>query len=216
MMGSATLDWPLEVEFRVASRVHVCRVAASSENAWLDVNMRFFGVSGNLDHRYHDFVRVVLRPLERDIAVIAERRQPPPVLDSSLARGLPASGDGELDELLREAIEKFYDHSPLERKHGLDKLWDAFERLKTLDKPGRKPDSIVALLDRVTQNTAFRQILEQEATALNGIGNTLQIRHYDVGTPRIQESSHIDYLFHRLFAFVYLALAHRSASEPSA
>jgi hypothetical protein len=60
--------------------------------------------------------------------------------------GLPPSGDGELDELLRDAIEKFYDYSPLERQHGLDKLWDAFERLKTLDKPGRKPASLAALL----------------------------------------------------------------------
>jgi len=43
------------------------------------------------------------------------------------------TGDGELDRLLETAREKFFNKSLDVRKEGLEKLWDAWERLKTVE-----------------------------------------------------------------------------------
>ena len=51
-------------------------------------------------------------------------------------------------------------------RESLEKLWDAWERLKTVE-PGRdKKASARALLDQATREPVFRQMIEDEANAL--------------------------------------------------
>jgi hypothetical protein len=63
------------------------------------------------------------------------------------------------------------------RRESLEKLWDAWERLKTLEPGKDKKASTTALLDKVSSEPMFRAYLEHEATRLTEIGNTFMIRH---------------------------------------
>jgi hypothetical protein len=114
--------------------------------------------------------------------------------------------DADLDRLLETAREKFLNRSLEVRKEGLEKLWDAWERLKTIEQGKDKSAQAKAILDKAATEPMLRERLECEARELNFIGNNLMIRHTEVGKPPVVESAHVDYLFHRMFAMVRLLL----------
>ena len=92
------------------------------------------------------------------------------------------------------------------RRESLEKLWDAWERLKTLE-PGRdKRESAGRLLDKAAGEPTLRAKIEEEAIALTNIGNTFMIRHTETDKIPITDSAHIDYLFHRMFSMIRLLL----------
>jgi hypothetical protein len=140
-------------------------------------------------------------------------RLAPPVLRENLRSVIFNTGDDRLDDLLEVAREKFLSHDANARRESLEKLWDAWERLKTLDNPADKKLSIQTLLDNATAEQSFREALEQEARELTRIGNAFQIRHSEIGKAPIEDNSQVDYLFHRLFALMYLILDKRSSTE---
>ena len=140
------------------------------------------------------------------VSVGIVERLAPPVLRDSLRSALFRTTDPDLDDLLEKARSKFLSHDFETRRESLEKLWDAWERLKTLSNPANKKLSIGTLLDKAASESSFRAMLETEARELTRIGNDFQIRHTEVGKPSIQDSEHIDYLFHRLFAFILLIL----------
>jgi hypothetical protein len=57
----------------------------------------------------------------------------PAVLHESLAEAIFHTGDGALDELLETARHKFLNRGIDVRRESLEKLWDAWERLKTVE-----------------------------------------------------------------------------------
>lgn len=116
------------------------------------------------------------------------------------------TGDDQLDNLLIGARVKFLDPRLNIRKEALEKLWDAWERLKTLELPTDKKQSIQILLNKATSEPAIYSLLDAEARELTNIGNNLMIRHTEVGKTPIAESEMIDYLFHRMFSMVLLLL----------
>jgi hypothetical protein len=136
-------------------------------------------------------------------------RLAPPVLRESLRAAVFQTGDKALDDLLEKARSKFLSHEPDIRRESLRELWGAWERLKSLDNPANKQLSIAAILDRVASESLFRAALETEAKELTRIGNNFQIRHTELDKPAILESAHVDYVFHRLFAFILLILGKR-------
>ena len=118
------------------------------------------------------------------------------------------SGDQILDDLLASARAKFRSPDPVVRRDALDKLWDAWERMKTLWAPDEsKRDSADRMLLRIAPNAAFRQELDGEARALTRIGNTFHIRHSEHIQQTLDKDSHVDYLFTRMMSFILLALA---------
>ena len=135
-------------------------------------------------------------------------RIPHPVLREALAPCNFATGDAELDTILEVARRKFLHCDAQVRREALEKLWDAFERLKTVGPGANKRLQAGQLLDRMagTQSARFRELLETEAVALREIGNGFQIRHSETTQEKVNDSAHVDYLFHRLFAFIQLAL----------
>ena len=134
------------------------------------------------------------------------RRIAPAVLHEALEQGVFNSGDNDLDRLLQTARDKFLHRSLDVRKEGLEKLWDAWERLKTIEVGANKPAQVKAILDKGAAEPVLRERLENEARELNFIGNNLMIRHTEVGKPPITESAQVDYLFHRMFAIIRLLL----------
>jgi hypothetical protein len=133
-------------------------------------------------------------------------RLAPTGLHEILAAQVFGTGDSELDRLLETSREKFLNRSLEIRKEGLEKLWDAWERLKTIEPGKDKKAQATLLLDKAAAEPVLRQHLEEEAHKLTVIGNGLMIRHTEVGKPAITESVQNDYLFHRMFALILLLL----------
>ena len=112
--------------------------------------------------------------------------------------------------MLETARRKFLDPNPAIRLESLEKLWKAWERLKTIEPGKDKKASVTALLDKAAAEATFRDLLEKEARQLTDIGNTFHIRHSETTQVHLQESGHVDYLFHRLYAMIYLLLKSRN------
>lgn len=134
------------------------------------------------------------------------RRLAPEEMREGLVHAVFQTGDTELDALLCVARAKFLSPDPAVRKEGLEKLWDAWERLKTLEDPQDKKRSAQKLIAVVSAEDAWRSILESEARELTEIGNKFQIRHYEIGKVAMENSAQVDYLYSRLFSLMRLLL----------
>ena len=136
----------------------------------------------------------------------------PPVLGEELRRTIFRTGERTLDNMLEECRLKFSDRNPLVRREALERLWDAWERIKSLADPSDKKRSIKIILDATASEPLLRARLEEEATELNSIGNSHLIRHSEVNQVPVIDVDHIDYLFHRLFAMIQLLLRKKAAT----
>jgi hypothetical protein len=134
-------------------------------------------------------------------------RMGPPVLREELVRTIFNTGDRELDRMLEEARRKFLDPDLSVRRDGLEKIWDAWERVKSLERPGEgnKRESTRVILDKAATGE-FRKVIEETAQALTNAGNRLMIRHSETDKEPIADSEEIDYLFHAVFAMILLLL----------
>ena len=119
------------------------------------------------------------------------------------------TGDSVLDNMIDDAQKKFLNPDTKIRKEAIERLWDCWERIKTLENPPNKKKSISTLLDKASTDPDTRMLLEEEARKLTDIGNTFHIRHSEVTQIVISDNSIIDYLFYRLFAFIQMLLSSR-------
>ena len=135
-------------------------------------------------------------------------RLAPVVLREALASAVFQTDDTDLDSLLEAARTKYLNPSLTVRQESLEKLWDAWERLKTIEQPGKdkKASSAKALLKKAATEPNFYKTLEDEAYELTRIGNNFTIRHSETDKVPLELSEHVDYLFHRLFALIRLLL----------
>ena len=136
----------------------------------------------------------------------AQRIIPQPVAQA-LGWQMFDTGETELDRLLEYARSRFLSPKLDDRRDATEKLWDAFERMKTLEPGSDKRAQADALLDRAAApGTKMRAALADEAKALTSIGNSLRIRHSEVTQEMIDLSEQLDWLFVRMFGFLRLLL----------
>jgi hypothetical protein len=134
-------------------------------------------------------------------------RLAPEPLASALRDARFDTGDERLDNHLSSAVTKYLDPDPEVRTEALEELWDAWERLKTVEAPGKKPQSVTKLLDAAADGQPeLRSLLETDAREITDIGNDFHIRHSEVGKAEVVRDEDLDYLFHRAFALVRLLL----------
>jgi hypothetical protein len=135
------------------------------------------------------------------------RRLLPQAIANTISFALFQTGDAETDRLLEAARQRFVSPKPEDRQDALEKLWDAFERLKTLEPGANKRVQADALLDRVApQGSGIREALGREAAELTSIGNSFRIRHSETTQEVLTSLDQVDYLFTRMFAFVRVIL----------
>jgi hypothetical protein len=130
----------------------------------------------------------------------------PVELHESLAEARFNTGDSTLDGLLESARQKFLNRSLDVRRESLEKLWDAWERLKTIEPGGDKKTQAIALLNKSIPEPHFRDRIEREARELTEIGNAFMIRHTETDKIPIADSAQVDYLFQRMFSLIRLLL----------
>lgn len=110
--------------------------------------------------------------------------------------------DEELNQLIKDAKNRFF--NPKDKQIALEKLWDAFERLKTYFEKDKKKSAkkLVSLLSKDFDS----ELINSEFVALTKIGNDFKIRHHEVGKKAVINSHHIDYLFFRMLCLITLSL----------
>jgi hypothetical protein len=133
----------------------------------------------------------------------------PAVLGEALTRTYFHTGDRTLDVMLEESRIKFSDANPLIRREALERLFDCWERIKSLADTNKK-NSIKIILDKTSSEPAFRAVLEREARELTEIGNSHLLRHHETSQTPVVDLQHVDYLYHRLFSIVELIIRKNS------
>ena len=115
--------------------------------------------------------------------------------------------DDDLNEMLTTSCRNILSPNDSVRREALKTLWDAWERLKTINCANKKA-AISELVDQISGSGVprFRRSLHAEARALTDIGNGFQIRHSETNQERLSIVEHIDYLWYRMFAFMHLIL----------
>ena len=99
-------------------------------------------------------------------------------------------------------------------QRALEKIWDAFERLKTYYGTEKK-QSLQRIEDLISQGDEnVKSLIEKEFDNLTNIGNNFEIRHFERGKINIQSKDLKDYLFERcsiLINFVLKSIEGRKA-----
>jgi hypothetical protein len=178
------------------------------------------GYHSGLRHAHLEFDREGgLADLQRDADEILRRsglafamdatgrvkRLAPPVVRDRIQSPLPTTGRPSLDRRLARSIEKYKSPDPIEREEALEKLWDAWDELKTLQ--AKKPEGIETLIAQVADHPRYRQELNDDGLATTKIGNAFQIRHTETDKIPLESSSQVDYFFGRLFNLIWLFLS---------
>lgn len=207
ILGGGSIDWPSDRLQRVALQVDFCVYLAGDDHERLaDYTYGYYGHgSRKISDHLRGFADELLAPLVRDIKRLAEQRPLSAPLAESV-RNRPTSSDAILDGLLADACAAFTDSAPAKQRQGLEKLWDAFERAKTLH-PGRdKKASADALAAAATDDAAMQAVLGAEMKALSDIGNSFHIRHFETNRSPVTDAAQVDYFFHRLLALLQVLL----------
>ena len=131
-----------------------------------------------------------------------------PVLRETLTNQDFDTGDTELDDLLNKSKLKFLDPDPEKRREALEHLWDAWEKLRSLDGQGGVSQRAAAMLDAAAgpASPQFREALHKEAHEIYSLGNNHDIRHRNMHQERLARNEHVDYLFHRMFSLIQMIL----------
>ena len=141
------------------------------------------------------------------------RRLGPPEARQLISDFRPKTGDAELDAKLVDAVARFQSRTSADRQDALEKLWDAFERLKTLEPANDKKASIAKLLDQAVPQAALRNELDSEFRALTIVGNNFTIRHHERDRHEVPDDQARDYLFIRLTALIAFVLRRTGRME---
>lgn len=204
--GTSNIDWPADASKRIGLQLGLCRALVSGEANLLAVLMHHYrGSTTKYAEMLARMAAELLVPLLRDLGRLAEQRPMSEAL-ANVIRERPRSADAHLDTLLDEACSAFRDPAPQSHRRAVEKLWDAWERAKTL-RGSNKAESADLMLDAAAgDNPKFRNELALEAKALSEIGNNFHIRHHETNRTALTEPTHIDYLFHRMLAMLSLVL----------
>ena len=224
MMGRSLLGavpsvtWPLELDaiphnFGALDLIEFCyaRVAQPRREAFHDY-FRHYRLSFNVDAgraEFRDEINGIFAAhgiaFELNEAGQIVRLAPPEVQDI-LNSAQFDTGDADLDRLLNTARVRFLRPREEDRRDGLEKLVDAWERIKTLEEPNDKRRSVTRILDRCAGNPTLRDLLENQARAFTDAGNAFMIRHHEMNKVPLENSEQVDFLFEALFALVYFVL----------
>ncbi|MBU5306875.1 hypothetical protein KQI18_03660 [Clostridioides mangenotii] len=122
------------------------------------------------------------------------------IINSTLAQIQEAG----LKELLQEAA-NYYDKGNI--NIAVEKLWDAFERLKTYYSPNLdKKKSVNKIISNMSGSQEhYKELFEKEFSELTSIGNNFRIRHHETTKINIEDNRHYDYFYRRCISLISVA-----------
>lgn len=122
--------------------------------------------------------------------------------------------DLKLNELINQSLEEIKHPLIKNRTLALEKIWDAFERMKTYYQEHNKKNSANKLITEVSKDTTNLDIiLTAEFKALTEIGNSYHIRHFERSKNSIGSLKHIDYFYYRMLSLIDLCISYINQSK---
>ena len=123
-------------------------------------------------------------------------------IDPKILAEIPEKG---LKELLNEANAYYRSGN---KQIAVEKIWDAFERLKTYYSPTlNKAQSADKIIDNMSNSEPnYKTLYEAEFKALTNIGNNFRIRHHETTKIDITDNRQYDYFYKRCLALVSVAI----------
>lgn len=110
-----------------------------------------------------------------------------------------------LKKLIEDAS-SYFDQGEVEV--AIEKIWDAFERLKTFYSPilDKKRSANKIINDLSSGNDKMEELFAQEFKELTVIGNSFRIRHHEMDKNEITDPRQLDYLYKRCMSLVSVAI----------
>jgi len=109
--------------------------------------------------------------------------------------------------LLNESIRLFKRPNPNSHNLAVDKLWDAFERLKSYYSTLNKRESAEKIIKNMSNaQSEFEKLFNEEFAALTKIGNDFRIRHHELNKIDITDEKHYAYFFNRCLSLIATAI----------
>lgn len=129
------------------------------------------------------------------------------VLNNTIGETVGTITEIGVRDLLDQAI-AFHQHpDDASHKEAMEKIWDAFERLKTyytdLDK---KASASQIVNDMSNGQTEYQKLFTDEFKALTDIGNAFRIRHHETDKIEISDVRFYDYFFNRCLSLIAIAI----------
>ena len=123
-------------------------------------------------------------------------------IDPKILAEIPEKG---LKELLSEANAYYRSGN---KQIAVEKIWDAFERLKTYYSPTlNKAQSADKIIDNMSNSEPnYKTLYDAEFKALTNIGNNFRIRHHETTKIDITDNRQYDYFYKRCLALVSVAI----------
>ncbi|WP_136643614.1 hypothetical protein [Subtercola vilae] len=143
----------------------------------------------------------------------------PAELREALSALNPDTGDIELDKLIENGRQLVASRQSSERLAGIQALWGALERLKTVEVPGKnqKNVSAEALLAHIG-SASLRDAVRTDLNAVTALGNTFRVRHHETHIAELPEDAY-DYFTGRVVTVLHILLSQSrrlvDQSEPS-
>lgn len=147
----------------------------------------------------------LLYELNTDLQVerIVENSPLTPAVESAIA----AVKEAGTRELLQEAILLHRSPCPADIRDAVEKLWDAYERLKTYYTTMNKAKSAEKIVNDMAAGQApYVTLFDTEFRALTKIGNDFRIRHHETDKVEITDIRYYDYFFNRCLSLIALAI----------
>ena len=109
-----------------------------------------------------------------------------------------------LKDLITDAG-KYYEQNNLQI--AVEKIWDAFERLKTYYPELDKKKSVSRIIEDMScGKQPFRELFEKEFSELTKIGNEYRIRHHETSKIDIVDFQHYEYFYKRCLSLILTAI----------
>ena len=110
-------------------------------------------------------------------------------------------------ELLKEAILLHRSPYPSDIRDAVEKIWDAYERLKTYYTTMSKAKSAEKIVNDMAAGQApYVALFDTEFRALTKIGNEFRIRHHETDKVDITDVRYYDYFFNRCLSLIALTI----------
>ncbi len=109
-----------------------------------------------------------------------------------------------ITELLQKAKSSF---NQGDKQDAIEKLWDAFERVKTIYTDCDKKQSVTKIINMMSsKNPGYSDMLNKEFQELTNIGNKFRIRHHEMDKIEINDDSYYNYFYGRCSMLIILVL----------
>ncbi|MDS0527067.1 hypothetical protein NNC19_15340 [Clostridium sp. SHJSY1] len=133
----------------------------------------------------------------------------PVQLDVLVKKYSHTGNDKELNKLIDEAIKYIIKPKFEDRQIAIEKLWDAYERIKTYYGNNKRESSKNLVKIASEGSEEFESLINEEmVNSLTKIGNDFRIRHHEKNKIKINSVKHIDYLFYRMMSLISFLVAY--------